>query len=299
MDAAMLKKLKEATIYVYAPTADTVGKTFTITAHKSGRVRTNVLPDNKYLYVTVDGGEEYTITCESYTTTVVIGYGEIAKVNIGINKTTWAGIKRMVDAGIESSYLHPGDNYSVALSTGETVVFEVMGVDTYAGCVDFIAKDLILTMKQQHTTDTNAGGWDGSDLKKWLNETFYTYLPDDLKAVITARDIKASAGSQSSSILSTSCKIWLPAEYELFGKTTYAATTEAANLKQYPIFTDNTSRVKHLGPTGAATWYWQVSPNVGTSTYFCYVYTDGSATTAAASAAEGVAPCFRIQKSAA
>ena len=288
--------LMASTLHIYSEESSDAGATVTITSTKTGSVMTKALGSNGHLWCKLVGGDVYTITKGDVSQKVVVGGNEMHDINVGYSTTTWKGIKQIVNAGRAAEFFTPGDRINVTLTTGEEVVFDVAGVNTYSGCLDFIAHDCLLQTKQHHTSNTNANGWSASDLKKWLNETFLTYLPDDLQSVITAKPVITSIGSQSTSLQTTECKIWIPTEYELFGKIAYAASTEAANHAQYPIFTDNNSRIKHLGANGDPTYWWEASPRVGDSTYFCYVDSSGSAYNAAASSSYGVAPGFRIQK---
>ena len=59
----------------------------------------------------------------------------------------------------------------------------------------------------------------------------------------------------------------------------------------YPIFTDNASRIKNLANgAGSANCWWERSPNVTYSNYFCGVYSGGGAYNGYASTSSGV--CF-------
>ena len=68
---------------------------------------------------------------------------------------------------------------------------------------------------------SSTGGWNGSEMKTWLNGTFFNALPADLRNVITActkytDNIGLSSGTEDA-VTATSDKIWIPAAFEIFG----------------------------------------------------------------------------------
>ena len=148
--------------------------------------------------------------------------------------------------------------------------------------------------KQHHTSNTNAGGWNSSDIRDYLNNTFLLTLPDDLQAVISAKPVKATIGGQSNTLQTAEDKIWIPTEKEVFGQITYSGSAENAVNNMYPIFTDAASRVRTQGANGAAVYVWLASPYIGNSTHFCLVSASGAPSYAYASTSYGVLPCFRI-----
>ena len=136
-------------------------------------------------------------------------------------------------------------------------------------------------------------------MRTWLENTYYSELPTDLQAVITARKIKSSIGSQSGTLQETSDKIFIPREHEIFGATTYAASSEAPYAAQWSIFATAAKRVKKFGKNGSAASWWELSPCVSNSTSFCAVASGGTANYGDAGNTYGVVPCFQIIKTAA
>ena len=82
------------------------------------------------------------------------------------------------------------------------------------------------------------------------------------------------------------------------GSITYSGSAENAVNINYPIFTDNSSRVRTQGANGAAVYVWLASPNIVYTPNFCNVYTSGAPDYNNASNSYGVLPCFRIAPSA-
>ena len=218
---------------------------------------------------------------------------------------SWAMLQQLAAAGTLGNYYSVGDTKTLELSGGERVVMELASINDGEGTArayyprgtaDFISKDCMLTTRSMNSSNTNAGGWVSSALRSTLNGAIYKTLPQTVKDAIVEKTHMTSAGSQSTSLVEHSDKLWLPTEYEMFGSITYAASTENANVnKHYALFTDNASRIKHLGPNGAAQYYWESSPRVSDSTQFCRVNPSGGINdTTAASVSLGVPLCFRI-----
>jgi hypothetical protein len=217
---------------------------------------------------------------------------------------SWAMLKSLAAAGTLGNYYQIGDTKTIELTGGERVVMELVSINDGEGTaggyyprgtVDFISKDCLQTKRSMNSSSTNAGGWVSCALRTTLNTTIYKTLPQAVKDVIVEKTHKTSAGSQSTSLVEHSDKLWLPTEYEMFGAITYSANTENANVnKHYAVFDTNADRIKHQGTNGSAVVWWESSPDVSHSTDFCYVDTSGGANIDGTKASYGVPLCFRI-----
>ena len=217
---------------------------------------------------------------------------------------SWAMLKQLAAADTLKNYYQIGDTKTIELNGGERVVMELVSINDGSGTaggyyprgtVDFISKDSMVTARSMNPTNTNVGGWAQCDLRTILNTTIYETLPQAVKDVIVEKTHKTSAGNKSTSLVEHTDKLWLPTEYEIFGSITYAANTENGNVnKHYAIFDSAGDRIKHLGTSGAATAWWECSPDVTASTTFCNVSSSGVTYSYAANAAGGIPLCFRI-----
>ncbi|MBP3781773.1 MAG: hypothetical protein J6I68_00835 [Butyrivibrio sp.] len=274
--------------------ATSIGSTVRFT-DESGTARTGTIASNGYLSMKLAAFKRYTVTLGAFTSDpITLGAGQNVFVEAGLTTASWDGIKRIVNAGKAADYISNGDQFTVELSGGETLVYEA-NVNVYGlGEVDFIPTYCLATTRQHHTSNTNAGGWNASDLRTYLNNTFITMLPSDLQAVISEKPVKATQGSQVNTVLTSNDKIWIPTEKEVFGGITYSGSSENSVNNLYPIFTDAASRVRTQGSNGAAGYVWLASPYIGNSTHFCIVGTSGAPDYGGASGSYGVLPCFRI-----
>lgn len=93
--------------------------------------------------------------------------------------------------------------------------------------ITFGMKNLMATTRRMNASNTNSGGFTGSEMYSWLQNTLLPTLPSDLQAVLKSVNKKTSAGSQSSTINTNSMKLFLFSEIEIFGSTTYSKAGEA------------------------------------------------------------------------
>ena len=234
---------------------------------------------------------------------------------------SWASLQARIKSG-DFSGIHIGDYKTITLTTGETVVMEVAGIDQYYQCgdtaighhVDFISRDCLSGTKQFNTTDTNNGTsaepnpWRASALFTNLNSTVYGTLPADLKGcIIQKRALLESRYSSSGALTSDNSwawndmgYLWLPTEVEVFGTTHwsqagYGSAGGGCN-KQYPIFMGNSWHlIKGNGHNGGRCNWWESSARDGYSAHVCFVTHIGAANAYSASSTNLCAPlCFRI-----
>jgi len=234
--------------------------------------------------------KRWEVELDGYIDYVDLGCGECHTVNLALDKTTWQGIQNILDAHRETELLEIGDELTANIG-GVDYIYQVGGINLYDSHeVIFVPKVCIGTYKH-HTSQVNPGGWSQSDIRTYLNGTFKTALPSDIKNNLKTLAFKASSGDNSTSIITTDDDIWLPREYEIFGDIIVSKNTEAQYCRQYPIFTTQSQRVRTNN--GVSTYWWSASP--ATAGTFCRIYYDGSTTTASNAANNyGLVPCFRF-----
>lgn len=209
---------------------------------------------------------------------------------------SWELVKEISEAGIAKNVWEIGDEKTVSIDgTNYTFVILDFEHDTITGSgkagVTIGMKNSLVDTRPMNSSNTNVGGWSSSEIRSWLSDTLLPKLPDDLKNVIKAVDKKTSAGNQSTTINTTSDKLWLFAEIEVFGSTTYSLAGEGT---QYPYFATASKRIKTLGDAGSAYLWWERSPYASNTTDFCSVRSDGGANIYTASISRGVSFGFCI-----
>lgn len=206
---------------------------------------------------------------------------------------SWEGISAVSLSGAAASTWNVGDTKDIIVS-GETLTVEIVGFnhdDLASGGkagITFGLKNLMANTRQMNSSNTNAGGFTGSDMYEWLQGTLLNSLPSDLRAVLKSVNKKTSAGSQSSTINTNAMKIFLFSEVEIFGSVTYSKSGEGS---QYSRFATASSRIKYLSNgSGSANRWWERSPRGSDSYYFCDVDISGNANIGSANRSRGV--CF-------
>lgn len=259
-------------------TASVSGTTITITAKASGSTT---------ITVKVAAGTNYTAPANKTINVTV------QMLSPTLANNTWAQIAAASEAGVAASTWSVGDTKNITVG-GETLTVEIVGFnhdDLASGGkagITFGLKNLMANTRQMNSSNTNAGGFTGSDMYDWLQGTLLNSLPSDLRAVLKSVNKKTSAGSQSSTINTNAMKIFLFSEIEIFGSVTYSKSGEGS---QYSRFATASSRIKYLSNgSGSAYSWWERSPYGDNSGDFCYVGSGGSASAGSASYSRGV--CF-------
>lgn len=200
-------------------------------------------------------------------------------------RTDWAQVAAMAAAG--EGGLKVGDEIHDELTTGEKITYMVAEIRQDE--VLFVSKNCMEQRVEWNKSGYNTGGFKESDLCRYLNETVWNILPEELRAVISEREcLQIVDGKEERYPL----KLWLPTEYEVF-EDDWAS--EAKEGQQFEIFKDPRNRVKLAGEDGGRANWWLLSVCAGYSTRACLVSDYGSASSDSCSTALRVPVCFKIK----
>ncbi len=209
-----------------------------------------------------------------------------------VEETTWRAIKEIANQGEAGAVFPVGTEIETELKNGEKAVFVVAATDLYCpGELIFMTKDCIGEDHVMNNGWTNDGGWPDCEMRRYLNEELVKLLPDDLLEIISPkRTVQLIGGNR------VSCKdiLFLPSEYEVFGKEVFAKHN--GEDKQFPYYSDQKNRIS-LDSDGSTIWKWLASPCADSYSNFCFVYYGGNGNCYGASDPYGVAPGFVIRKS--
>lgn len=243
-------------------------------------------------------------------------------VTVSVKTVTWANgtdaeIVAMVeaaDAGVISlsDYWAVGDERNVNLSamsaTGvgeshaaQTVTMVLMNAggkalanETASGrkICSFIVglKNCLAETGYMNSSATNSGSWNSSARRAWCNSVFRDAIPSTLRSIFKQHKNLTIAVYNGSTNQETTDYFALPCEKEIFGSVSYSNTAEASALSQFTYYKTTSNRVKKLGNSDSAYYWWGRSPNSSNSRSFCSVYSDGSASINNANNTYGVAP---------
>lgn len=214
---------------------------------------------------------------------------------------TWEQVVDIANSGEDvSKFWAIGDRCPLSLTGGETVYAQIADFlhDNLAdggglAAITFSFEDCISTTYRMNASFTNSGGWNGSRMRTSTMPALLAQFPavlQDNAGIKTVNKI-ASAGSQSSNLITSPDRLWLFSEVEVTGESLDAASGEGTI---YPLFSTAANRKKGIGAGGTAAIWWLRSPSVSYSTGFVCVAASGSAVYDNASSAHGVAPGFCV-----
>ena len=235
---------------------------------------------------------------------------------------SWETISAACKDGSYKTVYKVGDTKDIELSTGETITVAIMGFDhddlsdgSGKAPITVAMENLLATEYRMNATNTNAGGWDESEMRTSTMATLLTQLPSDLQSVIKQVNKKATAGSESTTITTSSDKLFLFALAELTSKTGLEnstgtpiknnAVTYENEGTQYEYF-DNTvgnsdlwaacpALVKKLSNgNGSAHGWWLRSPRIDNISNFWIVGSSGDVVGKLANSKNGVCFCFCV-----
>ena len=209
------------------------------------------------------------------------------KIRTTVEKvSTWAELKVLSEAGKLGKVLQSGDNIPVTLKNGEEVSFDI-GKDE-SGKIYFVMHNCLKESKPMNRGWTNKGGWEKSNMRKYLNEKVINLLPDELREIIKpTKIVQAWDGKRRK----TEDKLFLLSRTQVFGKRGNYEAIEP-NDSQIDIFNSPKGRVKELEEYRTPAYWWLRSPGSSDSGTFCNVHTDGAVGGSAATGSRGVAPAF-------
>lgn len=293
-------------------TVSVSGNTVTITAVKTGSATITVkvagdsnhnAPSNKTIAVTV----------------------KMASATLADN--TPAQIKEIAQSGQAGNYWKAGDSMNIAvkgtvgsLAINGTYKATIIGINhnqsvegngvhfiigkdstgvDIAFCDSEYGKSGSSAAFRMNTTNTNAGGWNNSYMRKTICPAFLSALPTDWQNAISActkySDNTGGGNDTASYVTSTSDKIFLLSEFEVQGARTYANSAEKNKQVQYDYYKNGNSKVRYRHDANtAAVFWWLRSVYYYNTGSFCVVNTSGSADYYSAYYSFGFAPAFKL-----
>lgn len=253
-------------------TASLNGKTVSATSDSSGLA-----------ILKIPGFGTWTISASIYGLSVSKNYTikAIAQYELvlfpDLESSSWDDISFISESGNAASVWSVGDKKTVNID-GTDYQFQIIGFNhdtkTAGGTagITFQLVDCLNSGYPVNSSYTNSGGWTSCAMRTSTMATLLTQLPSALQNVIKAVNKLTSAGNKSATINTTSDKLFLLSEMEIFGSTTYSKSGEGS---QYAYYKAGNSRVKKRN--GSASEWWERSPDGSNSNKFCSVYSSGSA----------------------
>ena len=229
---------------------------------------------------------------------------------------SWATIQKAVQNNNTSAY-NVGDTKTVTIN-GNNYIVRIANKTTHDWCDDesysqtacgFVVEFAeIVESRAMNTEQTNIGGWPGSELHAYLNETFYNNLPNDLKAVIEPTRVISGYGNNGidSSNFITADNLYLLSGVEVFGSDDYDTAASTTIQLDYYLGMEKTQTdipysheayfrtYKGYNGNDGSTSAWWLRPAIPTINSFSYVSCGTFQRYADSSSFFGLAPAFRI-----
>lgn len=143
-------------------------------------------------------------------------------------------------------------------------------------------------------TNTNTNAWRGCARRTWCNNVYFAALPNTWQNMVKEVNKKTFAGDASILIHTTTDKIFLAAEIEVYGSATYSREGEGTQYQYYRNANANKYKMPKWIPTSPSSIYWERSPRDSYASYFCSVGDGGYANYGNANSTFGIAPCLCI-----
>lgn len=226
---------------------------------------------------------------------------------------SWSDIASAVSSGNSDVY-KVGEEKEVVLSDGTSYTVRIANNSNPNECrndnfsqsacgfvVEFVD---IVERRRMNSTYTNVGGWPDTEIRTYANGEFFNKLPSELQNVIMDTKVISGHGSEDTSNLISTDKIYLLSSHEIWSNkvthnsndadTAYSQTRQLDYYSSKGVTTDSYSgAIKQYNSSND--WWWLRTATYFYSVDFLAVYSDGAWRSGSANnSTRGFAPAFRI-----
>ena len=187
----------------------------------------------------------------------------------GTSSVVYAKAKAAMDAGTK---------FSTKLTDGKTLEYRIVGInhdDLADGSgkagLTFEATNSALGYQKMNATNTNAGGWEKSELRGRLNSgDLWSLLPAELQSKVKAvkKLTDNQGGGKAGTPTATTDKVFLLSATEVWGDMQSDGT-------QYEYYKSKGVTTSNYSGASSSSHHWTRSVTPGSSTYFRYVGNGG------------------------
>lgn len=204
----------------------------------------------------------------------------------GTSSVVYAKAKAAMDAGTK---------FSTKLTDGKTLEYRIVGInhdDLADGSgkagLTFEATNSALGYQKMNATNTNAGGWEKSELRGRLNSgDLWSLLPAELQSKVKAvkKLTDNQGGGKAGTPTATTDKVFLLSATEVWGDMQSDGT-------QYEYYKSKGVTTSNYSGASSSNYHWTRSVLPSSSTYFRCVYNGGDWYSNAAAGTSCVFPAF-------
>ena len=191
--------------------------------------------------------------------------------------------------------MEAGTKFSAKLTNGKTLEYRIVGInhdDLADGSgkagMTFEATNAVLGTQRMNATQTNAGGWEQSELRGRLNSgDLWSLLPSELQSKVkTVKKMTDNKGGGTAGTLSaTTDKVFLLSTTEIYGDL-------QSDGVQYEYYKSKGVTTSSYSGASSSNYHWTRSVYPGYSTNFRYVSSSGGWNNAYATHTSCVFPAF-------
>ena len=174
--------------------------------------------------------------------------------------------------------MEAGTKFSAKLTNGKTLEYRIVGInhdDLADGSgkagLTFEATNSALGYQKMNATNTNAGGWEKSELRGRLNTgDLWSLLPSELQSKVKAvtKMTDNQGGGKAGTPTATTDKVFLLSATEVWGDMQSDGT-------QYEYYKSNGVTTSNYSGASSSYRHWTRSVNPSSSAYFRYVDNSG------------------------
>ena len=204
----------------------------------------------------------------------------------GTSSVVYAKAKAAMDAGTK---------FSTKLTDGKTLEYRIVGInhdDLADGSgkagLTFEATNSALGYQKMNATNTNAGGWEKSELRGRLNSgDLWSLLPAELQSKVKAvkKLTDNQGGGKAGTPTATTDKVFLLSATEVWGDMQSDGT-------QYEYYKSKGVTTSNYSGASSSNRHWSRSVYPSNSTYFRYVSSSGDCYSNGATYTSCVFPAF-------
>ena len=175
--------------------------------------------------------------------------------------------------------MEAGTKFSAKLTNGKTLEYRIVGInhdDLADGSgkagLTFEATNSALGYQKMNATNTNAGGWEKSELRGRLNTgDLWSLLPSELQSKVKAvtKMTDNQGGGKAGTPTATTDKVFLLSATEVWGDMQSDGT-------QYEYYKSNGVTTSNYSGASSSSNHWTRSVRPSDSTYFRCVYISGA-----------------------
>ena len=191
---------------------------------------------------------------EDYTVDGTIN-GELDETKVN----PWGAVANAIANGTYKDVYKIGDTVPLHLGTYGEVNMEIVAFDaddkadgSGKAPITWISKDLV-TRHKLNSTDTNAGGWLGCELRSWMRSDLYNSIPEAIRnSIVEVNKTYADFVSTNTTETKTCVdNIWIPSDLEVTGVVSNFETSGC----NYATHFNNVGLAKYVEKIYSESWW--------------------------------------------